>query len=45
PIYSNRYMWRLIESKAPQTPPAIPIKPPAPPEHGDDLMLQQQHQQ
>uniref|UniRef100_A0A0E0CY12 Uncharacterized protein n=1 Tax=Oryza meridionalis TaxID=40149 RepID=A0A0E0CY12_9ORYZ len=38
------YIWWLIESKAPQPPPAIPIGSLALPEHSDDFMLKQQHQ-
>ncbi|XP_062181527.1 DNA-3-methyladenine glycosylase 1-like [Phragmites australis] len=40
------YMWRLIESKAPQPAPAIPVGPLALPAPDGQLMLQQhQHQQ
>ncbi|KAE8800924.1 DNA-3-methyladenine glycosylase 1 [Hordeum vulgare] len=39
------YMWRLIESKAAQTAPAMPVMPPAMPAPGEEFMLQQHHQQ
>lgn len=39
------YMWRLIESKAPQPPPAIPVGPLALPLPDSQIVLQQEQEQ